>query len=219
MKRTLLFFTLVGLGIAVWYWFQVDGYFGKPEFSPDPQVADLQRLQKNIVEQTSSKSGTMPDESQMQAMGEKIRELSDEQRREFFEKSRSVMMGMMEARMKRFFQLPPEEQKKQLDEEIDRMEQARKEGRGGGPFGGGRPGGSARNEAAKDNQASGGSSKADSLQGQRNSFANLSPEERNERHKEMLSHTSPENRALFTEYKTRMDARMLERGIQPPHFP
>lgn len=223
MKRIVFATVLVAGAAALWYWLHGQDYFAQAEFSADPKIAELQRLQKNIVAQTSNKPGSMPDDAQMRAMGEKIRGLSDEQRRAFFESSRSVMMGMMEARMKRFFELPADEQTKQLDEDIDRMEKARKEGRGFGPFGGGPPGGSKGGGNGAGNSSAGGNSNSAAKTGEsddaRKRFADMTPEERNERRREMLSHTTPENRAMFTEYKTRMDARMKQRGLQPPRFP
>ncbi len=210
MKRTIIFLVVVALCLGVWYGLEAAGYLGKSEFSSDPQVAELQRLQKNFAE----KPGTRPDESQRQAMGEKIRELSDEQRREFFESGRRSMENMMEARMERFFALPPEEQKKQLDEDINRMEKARKEGRGrGGPRGEVERGGDSKTKQAGD-EKSAGSAKKES--GAQRPPRDRSPEARNQRRKQMLSRSSPKQRAMRTAYKTRMDARMRERGLQPP---
>jgi hypothetical protein len=217
MKRLLILLILVGLGFATWYGLEAAGYLGKSEFSSDPQVAELQRMQKSFAATPDKR----PNEAQRNEMGEKIRELSDEQRREFFESGRDAMREMMENRMKKFFTLSPEDQKKQLDEDIDRMEKARKEGRGG-PWGGGgqrgegdRRGG--RDGDAKNSQTNAGNAKKEEAKqeggrGPRDS----SPQGRTARRKQMLSHTTPEQRAMRAEYRARMDTRMRERGLQPP---
>lgn len=209
MKRFLILLILVALGFATWYGLEAAGYFGKSEFSSDPQVAELQRMRKGF----GNEPGTPPTEAQRDAMGEKMRALSDEQRREFFESGRQWMEDRMDARMKKFFTLSPEEQKKQLDEDIDRMQKGRREGRGGSWGGGDRRG--SKEGDAKNSQTNAGNAKEGAKQegrGQRHG----SPEGRSARRKQMLSNSSPEQRAMRAEYRARMDTRMRERGLQPP---
>jgi hypothetical protein len=216
MKRLFLLLILVGLGLATWYGLEAAGYLGKSEFSSDPQVAELQRMQKSF----GATPDKRPSEAQRKEMYEKMRELSDEQRHEFFESGRRSMEEMMDNRMRKFFTLSPEEQKKQLDEDIDRMQKWRNGGRGG-PGGGGprgegdRRGG--RNEDSKSSQTNaGGEKKEAAKQGDGRGPRDNSPEGRSARRKQMLSHSSPEQRAMRAEYRARMDTRMRERGLQPP---
>ena len=215
MKRLSITLVLIAVGVVAWLWY-LQPLFFPSELSADPQVAELQVMQKKTVEQVSADANNLPDDQQMGSMRDKIRELSDDQRREFFRSSRETMMVMMEARMKRFFTLSPEEQKKQLDEDIDRMQKMRESGRG---FGGRRRGGEdgERKSSESGNQNQNQNAQAEkSGESRRQRYSQMTDEEKNERRKGFLNHSTPERRAMFTEYRRKMNERMRERGMEVP---
>ena len=106
------------------------GVFEPSPYSEDPDVAELQRMREELVQRDER-----PDEQTRDDFRQRIGNLSAEQRREFFTSGLPAgFTGMIERRMDEFFALPPEEQQKKLDAEIDRMEQWRGQGGGGPPW-------------------------------------------------------------------------------------
>jgi len=206
MKRKVgVLLVLVVAAVSGWWcWWRVAAEAGQR--SADPQVAAAQQARDEVIEQAQKEPDQFPAEESLRALRDHVRQMSDEQRRAFFESSRPMFMKMMESRIERFFALSPEQQTKQLDKHIDRMQSARREG--GPPFGrgGDRQSTSGGTEGKKENF---------SPRGPRG-WGSLTPEERNEKRKEMLSHTSPQGRAMFTEYRARLQQRMKQRGITPP---
>jgi hypothetical protein len=162
------------------------GYFS----GTDPQVAELQKFR----DESFQRMDQMSDEerrAQFQEFRTRVDALSDDQRREFFESGREFFQQRMLERMDHFFALPPDEQKKDLDEQIDRMEQWRKQraanpeqGRGGGPGGQARGGG-------RGPRGGGGGGKG------------------------RLDRSTPEMRAKMARYRDMMNERRKERGLEP----
>jgi hypothetical protein len=152
----------------------------------DPAVAELQTLQEQMSDESLS-------ESQRDALRDnfrdRMRSLSDEQRRAFFDANRGQWQGRMEQRMSEFFAMSPADQRRRLDEMIDRMRQPRapraqnttRDGRGAG-------------------------------QG-RGNWANMSDAQRDERAKRRLDRSSATQRAQMTEFRRRLVERAKERGI------
>lgn len=137
-KITIATAAAAALIIAAW----ALGYFE----GTDPQVAGLQQFRDENFQRLDQ----MSDEerrAQFAEFRERVGQLSDDQRREFFEGSREFFQARMLERMDRFFALPPDQQRKELDEQIDRMEQRRRDRDAGGNArgdrgpGGGRGGG------------------------------------------------------------------------------
>ncbi len=154
----------------------------------DPQVAELQKLR----EETFGRMDQMSDEerrSQFQQFRQRVEGLSEDQRREFRESGREGFQQMMLQRMDRFFAMSPEEQTKELDEMIDRMEEwrANREQGGGGGSGWGRGGGRGKMTAAQ----------------------------RDQRGKERLDRTTPEMRAKMDRFRDMINERREERGLEP----
>ena len=150
----------------------------------DPAVAELEQFR----DETFKKADTMSDDerrSNFEGFREKIQELDEGQRRQFFEASRPMMMQWINQRMDRLFSMEPLEQEKELDRWIDRMEEGRKnrEANGGGRRG--RDGGE------------------------------MSQEQRDQRRKERLDRTTPELRAKFDRMKDLINERRAERGLDP----
>ncbi len=158
----------------------------------DPQVAELQKLR----EETFGRVDQMSNEerrSQFQEFRQRVDGLSEEQRREFRESGREGFQQRMLQRMDRFFAMSPEEQMKELDEMIDRMEEwraNREQGGGGGP-GWGRGGGR----------------------------GNMTGTQRDQRSKERLDRSTPEMRAKMDRFRDMMNVRREERGLDPVDGP
>jgi len=121
---------LMLLGVAAWGL----GWFTDGKYSGDPVVAELQKLRDERFAGQAQMSET--DQQVVRTdFRERMQGLSDEQRQAFFESSAPFFMKMMEQQIDRFLAMPPEEQRKQMDQRLDEMQ-----ARGGGPPGGG-PGG------------------------------------------------------------------------------
>jgi hypothetical protein len=156
-------------------------------FRTDPVVTEMQQLRDEMS------SRDLPDadrRAQWNNFRQRMDSLSEDQRRAVWESGRERFERFGRQRMDEFFQLPPAEQKKRLDEIIDRM-QARQQnpnaGRGGPPGGRGLGGG-----------------------------RNMTEGQRDQRRKEMISRTDPKMRARFDQFRQLLGDRMNERGIQPP---
>jgi len=143
----------------------------------DPQIAELEKMR----DENLSNRGGRPDEG----FREKVRELSDEQRQQFFESSRPIFQQMMIQRMDRFFALPPEEQQQELDQWIDRMEERRQQ------------------RAADGGRGDGGNR------------GNQSGGDRDQRRKARLDSSTPEMRAKMDRFMDQMNDRREERGLEP----
>lgn len=167
----LLFFILIGAAYAY--------------FRTDPVVSEMQQLRDEMMNNRD-----LPDadrRAQWDNFRQRMDSLSDDQRRAVWESGRE-RFGRQ--RMDEFFQLPPAEQKKRLDEMIDRMQvrqQNPNASRGGPPGGRGYGGG-----------------------------RNMTESQRDQRRKEMISRTDPQMRARFDQFRQLLNDRMKERGIQPP---
>ena len=159
---------------------------------PDPDIVKLQNLRERMSDATDEERRAVRTE-----MRESFRNLSDDQRRQISEQ----WMDHMEERMNSFFALPPEEQERELDQQIDRMvgwrkerEQRSQSGEGARRGGPGRGGGEAR--------------------GGRGGWQNMTESQRDERRKQRLDRTSAKMRAQFTEYRRMMRERMEARGVE-----
>lgn len=156
----------------------------------DPEVTALQEFRDENFQRIDQ----MTDEerrTQFQEFRSRVDALTDDQRREFFDGSREFFQARMLDRMNNFFELSPEQQKKDLDEQIDRMEEWRRnrEAGGGQARGGGgpsRPGGGGRGPGGR-----GGGGKA------------------------RLDRSTPEMRAKMDRYRDMMNQRREERGLEP----
>ena len=160
----------------------------------DPQVAELEKLR----DENFSKMGEMTDEqrrAQFEGFRDKVRELSDDQRRQFFESSLPMMQQMMNQRMDEFFAKSPADQRRELDERIDQMEQWRASRDGNQE-------GNRENRAGDGGRGGGG-------------WGNMTPQQRDQRRKGMLDHTTPEMRGKMDRYRDMMNERRKERGLDP----
>jgi hypothetical protein len=127
----------------------------------------------------------------------KIREnLSEEERRELRRNSRGGRREEYRKRIKEFFAKTPEEQNKQLDETLDRMQEWRKR----------------REERRAEREAAG----ENTERRERRERRPRTDEDRTNRMKRTLERTEPEDRAQFQEYFRRLNERAEEREIEMP---
>ena len=162
---------------------------------------------------------------------EKIADMEVEERKAFFETMKTIRDKMSDSQKKsnddknaqrmneqfkekfgRFFSSSPEEQRKALDKDIDRLASMMKgfmSGKGGfGPPGMGGPGAGMKpaDNSAKNTPSPNGPN----VKGK----GAPTPEERNKRLSDGLDKSTPEMRAQMTEYWVRMNQRVKERGVQ-----
>lgn len=102
----------------------------------DPVIAELEKVRDADFARQEEMTEEERRESR-EKFGERMRGLSEEQRRAFFESSMPVFMKMFETQIDRFLEMPPEEQKKEMDKRIDDMKARGQGGPGGGPGGNG----------------------------------------------------------------------------------
>ena len=197
---------------------------------------------------------------------EKMRDMPAEERREYFENMKNLREKMTEPqkekaddimrerfqtqiteKMNKFFALPPEERKVELDKEVDRMASMMKSfggGKGGAPNAGaaakapdgangrgqgGAPGtGGAsttgRGQGGADGAGKGGAGAPGNVTppGGGSPWGkgnpNATPEEKNKRTSDRLDNSTPEFRAQMTEYWKLVGERAKEKGVQIPNF-
>jgi hypothetical protein len=105
-------------------------------FRPDPQVAKVQALQRELFGEAGRKLDPAERRQRWQAFNAERQKLTPGQRRDLgaeFRKRR-------QAEAERYFKLSKAEQTRWLDEQINRMEEGRRRAQANGGFGGGPPG-------------------------------------------------------------------------------
>lgn len=186
---------------------------------------------------------------------EKMRDMPAEERREYFENMKNLREKMTEPqkekaddimrerfqtqmteKMNKFFALPREERKAELDKEVDRMASMMKSfggGKGGAPNAGkapdganGRGQGGAPGTGGANGKGPGGAGTPGNVTpppggggppwGRGN--PNATPEEKNKRTSDRLDNSTPEFRAQMTEYWKLVGERAKEKGVQIPNF-
>jgi hypothetical protein len=165
----------------------------------DAQVAKVVELQEKLF----GEERQIPPEERRKAFEELRTEadkLTPEQRGQMMRDHPPPFMREMQQNIVAFFDLSEDQRKAELDKRIDEMEQRRREwekrraergaGNGGGlgGRGGGPPGGFGRT---------------------------TDPKQRNQMRKQMLDNTSPQQRAMFSEYLKQLEQRRKERGLPP----
>jgi len=212
----LVFVSLSGGGWAWWH------------YRPDPQLAKIQAMRVDL-EKLRDQPGMTDDQRRAQWEGfqQEIEKLSPEQRQVLREERDRQREQFFDDQLKQHFARAPAEQRVKLDEQIDRMEEWRKErekrrrereasgggdrerrdgdrGRGG-PSGGGSPGGGPVAASGGPGGGPGG--------GGRGGWRNASPEQRNTWRRDRLDSGSPESRGMRAEYRRQMQERREERGL------
>lgn len=109
--------------------------FAWPE-RKDPAVAELEKLR----DEGFARGEQMTEQEQRESreeFGERMRDLSPDQRQAFVESSMPMFMKMFEAQVDRFLAMSPEEQREEMDQRIDAMRAMQARGQNGPPGGGG----------------------------------------------------------------------------------
>ncbi len=166
---------------------------GARHFWPDPQVAKVKALQQELV-QSGDKLGADERRQKWQELRQETEKLSPAQREQLGAEARRRRQQELD----RYFTLSPAEKTHLLDQQIDRMEAARRQmqargGQGRGPGGNG--------PAAGNGGPPGGDR------------GGLSSEEREQRRKQRLDSTTPEERAHRDQFFKDLGARRAQRGL------
>jgi hypothetical protein len=167
------------------------GWFDGGDYSDDPAVAEIERARDEVL----AKQDQLTDEekrAERRALGERASALTPEQRMALWESSAPLIVPLMarqfEQRYDEFMKMSPEEQRRELDERIDEMEERMRSGGGSGGPGAGRGDGGRPPIDAK---------KAEEFR------------------KKMLDWTTPEQRAKFENGINLFNERRKERGLEP----
>ncbi|MEX2315687.1 MAG: hypothetical protein WD669_00950 [Pirellulales bacterium] len=165
----------------------------------DRQVAKVVELQEKLFTENSN----IPLQERRQAFEELRKEaekLTPEQREQMMRDNPPPFARQMQQQVVAYFDLPADKQQAHLDKQIDEMEKRRaewekrraergKQGngiRGGGGPRGGPPGGG---------------------------FNRTDPSKQTEMRKKMLDNSTPQQRAMFSEYFQQLEDRRRERGL------
>ncbi len=176
----------------------------------------LQEMQKGLFGE-----GKQPSPEQRDQFRQAMRQLTPDQRRQLQEPMREQMAQRMNKMVDGYFALPPEKRKQYLDKQIQEGEKRRKEweqrrqqqGAGSGQ------GGQGQNPG---NTAGGGANRPgwgpdQSGQGQANGGPGgrgpRTPQQRAQHRNQRLDHTTPEQRAKWTQFRDDMRKRRLELGL------
>ena len=167
------------------------GMFEDKKYSDDPEVAELEKLRDETLEQSEEERREMRSE-----MRERVEALTPEQRESFFESSMPIFVKMgaaqMEKRFDEFLAMSPQEQRVALDKRIDeQLERERKRK----------------------------SSQANTQDRPRRGPPNMTPEKMDEFRKKMQDWTTPEQRAKFETVMKMFNERREERGLEPVKGP
>jgi hypothetical protein len=185
------------LGLGVWVFRNV------PVSAPDPKTSDPKQVASYLA---SDSFGKLKNEKKIQYMEQLHRRsdfagpprgLSQAQEEKIRQNIGPVFRQRMEKEMEEFSKMTPEQQTAFLDKRIDQMEAFRKKGGpagppppgAGGPPPGGGPGGRPGGPPSRDMM------------------------------RNMISNTSPKQRAIMTKFMDSMRKRMKERGIKDPGPP
>lgn len=170
------------------------------------RLAKVQSLQKELFSEASKSLPAEEKKQKFDQMRTEMKNLSPGQRTELFAASQKQAKD----RMDHYFAMPAKEKQKFLDDEINRIEQQKKQananGFSGQPGFGPRPG----VNGPGNTKGPGGTTRT--------------PEEIEKRRKEMLSHTTPEQRATRDQmraqsekFRTDLNHRLQQRGL--PQLP
>lgn len=169
-------------------------------FAGDPQLAKVHELREQLSGDNGKKLTPEQRRELWQQFGDAMKQLSPEQRQQL----RQDGQRTFENRVKNFFALPKKDQIAHLDQEINRQEAARKKwdaqkksgkGPGGSGFGKGAGFGKGPGKASGD------------------------PQQREQRRKQRLEQTTPEQRAMFSEYARLLSERRKQRGLSAGRGP
>jgi multidrug efflux pump subunit AcrB len=144
----------------------------------------------------------------------KMRELPKDQRDELEKQLRERWTKREQDKLDHFFTLTPEQQQAELDKEIERMQERSKRWEERRKSAEGKQGGS--NGAS--NGDAGGQGKSGAASGSDGSSSKQGPslDQRDAMRREMLNHTTPEQRAQMSNYRMMLQQRAQQLGVPMP---
>jgi hypothetical protein len=179
-------------------------------FSPgtDPRVQEILALQEqagqkfaanggpsNFVEATAAFTSMMEIRQKTEALPEHLRPQVEQA-------AGNAFRSMFQARIDRYFSMPPDQRQAELDRQIDQQEMFRKAMEAGRTVAGALGGGQNPSGSTTTNQAA------------RSPWSSRSEDERNQwRKSRILDRTNPQERARFTEYIRALEVRREQRGL------
>ena len=202
--------------------------------SETPEWKEMQQLQDELRTSMESEREDNSDEAKenretlrwgkMAEYREKLEALPEKLQKTAREQMRGMFVSRMEERIDRVLLLPPEERNEELDKQIDEWDRrlaARgkrkpqdnpksEDKNGDGQAGNADGNGDSTNAAESEKKKSG--------RHWRSRWANASKEQRDTWRRELLSRTTPEQRAKWHEYRRLMDQRRKERGLSARSF-
>lgn len=187
---------LSGLGLA---WML--GWIG-----PDPALAEVQAIQAQLSDPEMNEADRR---ALMEQFRSKMDTLSPESRRVVWESNREMFANRMEARMDRILTMPPAEQIKAIDEEIDRMERMRVEREKRRAANANRVANGGSNGPGPSGNASGNRGRG----GPRAGRGPATDEQRVARLRNRLDRSSPQSRAKRNEFVGLINKRRQQRGL------
>jgi len=205
-KASVALIAIVILGGLAWAFLAV---------GPDPQVAKVVELQGKLFSENSA----VPPDQRREAFEELRKEaekLTPEQREQMMRDNPPPFVRQMQQNVVAYFDLPQDQRKGHLDKQIDEMEKRRKEWekirverskqQGDGVASG--PGGPGSGGPGPGGPGFGGPG------GPPGGFGrSTDPTKQTEMRTKMLDNTSPQQRAMFSEYMEQLQQRRRERGL------
>jgi len=197
------------------------GWLGRAE---DPRVTELKQMQRDLAKQYPPSEGpknVADAAARVAAIGTlmaKVQSLPEELRPQAMAEGRSIMMRHMQAKIDGYFALPPAKRDAYIDSEIRQMEFMRKAFMAGQTamrfmgVGGSNAGGAGAGRAGGAGNAAAGSKPAAST-AKAESPRPGGPMGRNMSRKEMIDRTTPQQRAQFQEYFSRVEERRKALGL------
>jgi hypothetical protein len=163
-------------------------------FWPDRRLAQAKALQKELFSPAARDMSEEQRRQKWQQYRQLTEKLSAAQRDQLAQEARK----RRQAEMGRYFAMSPAEKTKYLDDQIRRMEQARKQREANGQGSGGAGGG----------QQQGGS-------GARQGSGDRSAASRDQSRQQRLDSSTPAERALVAQYRKDLGARRAQLGLPP----
>jgi hypothetical protein len=196
------------------------GWLGRTE---DPRVTELKQMQRDLAKQyppTEGPKNIADATARVAAIGTlmaKVQSLPEELRPQAMAEGRSIMMRHMQAKIDGYFALPPAKRDAYIDSEIRQMEFMRKAFMAGQTamrfmgVGGSNAGGAGAGSAAAGGAAAAGKPPAGTATTEPPRSG--PPMGRNMSRKEMIDRTTPQQRAQFQEYFSRVEERRKALGL------